>query len=413
MTSVHHHSARKIILRITSWCVVTGLLFWLVNGLFLSRLRTPFPILRPQTVYAATPTATKAVPLQWPAFGQAALGVSGYGQLAENGPQTPTPTASLAKLITAVAVLKVRPIAPGSQGATLTLTQQDVGLYNMYAAEDGSVAAVTAGEQISEYQVLQAMLLPSANNLADSLAVWAFGSLPAYATYANHMLATLGLSHTHVGSDASGFQPDTTSTASDLIHLGEIATANPVIAGIATQSTANLPVAGTVRNVNWLLGTAGISGLKTGNNNQDKGAFLFSALYRIPGGAQITIIGVVMGGPSLSAAMNAAVPLLVSAQKALGYSPILAAGQAVGQYKVPWKGTVTAVTTQAVQAVTWQGQPLGQPVITLRNITNAQKSGALVGTAGYTYNGTTISSSPIQLAQPVDTPSAWWRLLHT
>ena len=38
------------------------------------------------------------------------------------------------------------------------------------------MASVAAGEQISQYQALQAMLIPSANNVADSLARWAFGS---------------------------------------------------------------------------------------------------------------------------------------------------------------------------------------------------------------------------------------------
>jgi D-alanyl-D-alanine carboxypeptidase (penicillin-binding protein 5/6) len=44
---------------------------------------------------------------------------------------------------------------------------------------------VQLGEELSEYQALQALLLPSANNIAETLARWAFGSIDAYNAYAN------------------------------------------------------------------------------------------------------------------------------------------------------------------------------------------------------------------------------------
>lgn len=412
--SMIKRSRRKTILRILSLCLVAGVLWTATDTFILVRLRAPLPELKPQTLNVAIPAPTKpAVSLSWPAYGSAAVGLSGYGVLATNGFQTPLPTASVAKLITALAVLRAKPIALGSQGATLTLGQQDVDYYNTYAAEDGSVAAVNADEQISEYQVLQGMLLPSANNLADSLAVWAFGSLKDYAAYANHMLSQLGLLNTHVGSDASGFQPDTTSTAADLVHLGELADANPVLASIAAQKSATIPIADTVNNVDWLLGTAGINGLKTGNSNQAGGVFLAAATYQIPGSNQkVTIISAVMHAASLQQAMDSTVPLLVSSQKALSNAPALAVGQAVGQYTVPWEGQVTAVTTKALTTLSWQGRPLGKPVVMLHDIRAPQPSQVPVGVARFESNGITVSSAPITLGRPIPKPSVWWRLLH-
>src|SRR5665213_2009914 len=316
--------------------VVAGLAIW-------NRLETPTVILKPKLLYQAT--QAKPLPLTWPASGQAAIGTPGYGVLETHGVQKPVPTASVAKLITVLAVLKVKPLAAGTQGPTLTLGQGDVDIYSNYAAEGGSVAMVTDDEQISEYQMIQAMLLPSANNMADSLAIWAFGSLSSYAAYANQMLSTLSLNHTHVGSDASGFQPDTTSTPSDLVLLGEIAEANPIISAIANQSSAEIPVAGTVHNVDWLLGTDGINGLKTGNSDQAGGVFLFSAPSSLATGHSVTIIGAVMDQPSLLAAMNSGPPLLTSVQKAFTYPTIIPAGQAVAEYAVPWGKTITAVAT--------------------------------------------------------------------
>jgi D-alanyl-D-alanine carboxypeptidase (penicillin-binding protein 5/6) len=100
------------------------------------------------------------------------------------------------------------------------------------------VVKVAAGEQISEYQALQAMLLPSANNMADSLARWAFGSPADYVTYANGIIKKMGLSHTVVGN-TNGFDDTTTSTADDLVMIGLQAMRNPVIADIVSQSTAS------------------------------------------------------------------------------------------------------------------------------------------------------------------------------
>ena len=140
-----------------------------------------------------------------------------------------------------------RPIAfsdknrsPGQQGPTITLSASDVALYNAYVAQQGSVVPVAAGEQISQYQMLQAIMLPSANNMADSLAIWAFGSLDAYATYANNYVARLGLSATHIGSDASGFAPNTISSAA---RPGQARQKSPCRIRCSHRSSASQPPA--------------------------------------------------------------------------------------------------------------------------------------------------------------------------
>ena len=169
----------------------------------------PLPGLVPPSSTSQLRVTTPATQLSWPASGQSAVGILGTGTALSHGTQMPVPTASTAKLITALTVLGIKPLALGEQGPTITLTASDMALYSSYLAQQGSDVQVTAGEQISEYQMLEAMLLPSANNMADSLAIWAFGSLPAYAQAANQYLDDVGLVETHVGSDASGFSPTT------------------------------------------------------------------------------------------------------------------------------------------------------------------------------------------------------------
>ena len=44
---------------------------------------------------------------------------------------------------------------------------------------------VAAGTSVTQYQMLQALLLPSGNNIADMLAVWDAGSIPAFVAKMN------------------------------------------------------------------------------------------------------------------------------------------------------------------------------------------------------------------------------------
>lgn len=254
--------------------------------------------------------------LPWPSYGEAAIGAAGYNT-ATHGDQTPMPTASIAKVMTALAILKKMPLSTGEQGPMITLTQQDQDIYNYYRVNGGSLVPVKVGENITEYQALEAMLLPSANNMADTLADWAFGSISTYDAYANSLAMSYGMTNSNFTS-ASGFPPSTVSTAQDLVTLGKVALQNPVITQIVGESSAAIPETGTVTNTNSLLGMQGIDGIKTGNNDQDKGAFLGSRAVTLPSGQTIQLISVVMGAPSLQEALNDSMPILSTAAQNLG-----------------------------------------------------------------------------------------------
>jgi D-alanyl-D-alanine carboxypeptidase (penicillin-binding protein 5/6) len=179
-------------------------------------LSRPLPQLQPVVSAVSLPTATGLPVISWPSVGQSAVAIPGTSILESHGKQTSAPTASVAKVITALAVLQKKPLEIDRPGPSLTLTAADVAIYNSYVAQEGSVVPVSNGEQITEYQMLEALMLPSANNIADSLAIWAFGSLTNYQVYAQHYVTGLGLKSTHIGSDASGYSPSTISSARDL-----------------------------------------------------------------------------------------------------------------------------------------------------------------------------------------------------
>ncbi|MHA7268568.1 D-alanyl-D-alanine carboxypeptidase family protein [Arthrobacter sp. HLT1-20] len=240
-----------------------------------------------------------------------------------NRPQSKArPTASTAKVITALAVLAKHPLAAGNEGPVVVLGPEDVTLANDYAASSGTYLPVYEGMNMTVQAMLEAMLLPSANNIADTLAIWAFGSMGAYRQAATSLVESLGMRSTTIGSDASGYDPSTTSTAGDLALLARAAMKSPVIAQIAGLESAVIPGYGPVTNTNTLLGTQGIVGLKTGTSPQAGGVFLFAANATIKG-RQTVVVGAVMGaGDSSADAMRETEGLLKSLRAAPATSPV-------------------------------------------------------------------------------------------
>lgn len=353
---------------------------------------------------------TQQVTLTWPAQGQAAIGVQGQGVMASTDNQKPVPTASTTKLMVALAVLKKHPMASGQTGATITITAEDIQRYNEYIAQQGSVVSLPAGTQVTQYQALQALLLPSANNVADALAIWAYGSMAAYHTAATQLAQDLGMSQTQFGGDAGGLSPKTVSTAHDLVLLGQAAMNEPVIKDIVNQKSATLPIVGTVTNTNLLLGKDNVVGMKTGNTDEAGGCYVFAADHTLPNGQKITVIGAIMAAPTLGQAFAATPPLLTSFYK--GFTNIVAVrkGDEVGHYDVPWGGQIPIVAAEDLAVVGWLGS---KPTVSLtaKPLQAPAVAGTEVGqlTAQTPYGKSNV---PATLAQSVDQPSWQWRIIR-
>jgi len=355
------------------------------------------------SVHITLPAAAGQPSLQWPAQGQAAAAASDYGSLGVHGTMEPLATASIAKVITALCVLEKQPLSPGQSGPTYTIGPSDVALYQAYAAEDGSLIAVTQGEKLTEYQALEALMIPSANNIADSLVRWVFGSQSTYAAYAAHFLSLHGLSQTHIGPDASGFDPGTISTAGDLTQLGALALQNPTLMEIAGKRSTALPGVGTVYNYDTMLGTSGITGLKTGNNDADPGAFLFTANVQIDS-KTIPVTGAVMDAPDLHTALQNSAQLVDSLQQ--GFEPVSAAsaGQSVGNLHAAWGASSSIIAKNALQLVRWRTNPVTE----VHQIDTRVRSGTIGNLK--ILAGRIQAQTPLALGKPLAGPSFWWRL---
>lgn len=371
----------------------------------------PFAELTPSIANDTLTITTPSSSLPWPAYGQGAFGLANGKVIATHGEQTPVAIASVAKVINALVILDRHPLAAGADGPTITLSDRDVELYSKYIAIDGSVMPVRSGMKLTERQMLQALLLPSANNIADSLALWSLGSMSAYKTYANSYLQKHGLTHTTVGGDASGYLPDSTSTTSDLVKLGALAMSNPALAEIVSQKTAVIPSVGTVRNYNNLLGTNGINGVKTGNNDQNGGVFLGATTAQV-NGKTVTLISALSGAPTLSTVLRDSGSLLAAIRTTFAETNIVKQGAVMGSYSQPDGSRVQAVVSANLSQTVLRGDTV-TATINLKPISYNTKQGDIVGHVSVT--ATDISpavSVPIVLAQTPSKPGITYRLLH-
>jgi D-alanyl-D-alanine carboxypeptidase (penicillin-binding protein 5/6) len=270
--------------------------------------------------------------LAWPGIGQAAVEVEGVGMLGTSGDtNTAEPIASVAKTMTAYLILKHHPLADGESGPTMTVTAAEAAAYGSEVKEGQSVVKVKAGEQLSERDALEALLLASAGNVAKVLARWDAGSVSAFVTEMNQTAARFGMTHTTY-TDPSGLDPGTESTAADQIKLGRIVLQSAAFRKLVAEQSASVPVEGKITNYNTLLGRYGVIGIKTGSTSQAGGCLLFAATVTV-GGRTVTLIGTVLGqrlssgDDILAETLVAAGKLILSSEKALVAATIAVPGK--------------------------------------------------------------------------------------
>ncbi|HEU5356414.1 MAG TPA: D-alanyl-D-alanine carboxypeptidase [Actinocrinis sp.] len=322
------------------------------------------PILTPKVVQEIPasyvfPGTPPMIP--WPAAGQAALAFAGLGRLGSSGPvNSAVAIASVAKVLTAYQILADHPLSPGASGPTLTVEYAEAAAYGRQVAQGQSLVPVKSGERLTERQALQALLLASADNVAQVLARWDAGSVPAFLTRINRTAARLGMTHSRY-TDPSGLDKGTVSTALDQLLLAEDAMRVPAFAELVAEKTAAIPVAGSIHNYNALLGRDGVVGIKTGSTMAAGGCLMFAAdVAAGPNGATRRLYGVVLGQPGSSStilphALAAAKRLVESAQGVVTTATVVQAGAGVAIVSEAMRDDRTLTPQAAVTVAGWSG----------------------------------------------------------
>ena len=357
------------------------------------------PLPDPELALTARPSFTfegDRPALPWPAEGQAYVEIPGLGSLGSSGEQKPVPIASVAKVMTAYVILRDHPFKQGAKGKTLTVDAKAVSDYRTGKAGQESVVEVTEGQKISEYEALQALMLPSANNIARLLARWDARSEKAFVAKMNDAAKDLGMKNTRY-TDPSGLTRSTVSTASDQVKLGKKAMEDPVFREISRQPFYTDSKGNKQHNYNQLIPYTGI-GIKTGTSTAAGGNLLFAAEKPVGGTTQL-IIGAALGqhrAPIIDTVTAASKLLIQAAQDSLVSHTVVRKGQVVGQVDDGLGGTTPVVATKDVKAVGWPGLKVDLGLTDDGNrIPHEAKAGTKVGTL-------TVGSGPGQVRVPVE-----------
>ena len=351
--------------------------------------------------------------LPWPAKGSAAVAVGDQGAVRTSGSTAAAPIASLAKMMTAYLVLQAHPLPTGQPGPSITITGADVQAYAAEAAASDSVLEVTAGESLTEQQALEALLVASADNVADILAQWDAGSVTAFVAKMNATAHSLGMDHTHY-TDPSGLDTTTVSTASDQLIISRKAMAIPTFASIVAMPEATFPVAGTIQNFDYDVGHDGIIGVKTGSDTAAGGCWSFAATRTVAGAKQ-TVFGVVLGIPA--AATGLVEPALAAGEALANALPgsvrtmtLVPAGTVVGYVTAPWRSSPVPVTTvRAIQGLVTNGSRVTFHVDLRRPSGRIVHKGEGLGSlSSGDLTGTT--DTPLVAASSGSGPTLSWRL---
>lgn len=405
-----HHWVRWIVLTVCALIVIV-----VIFGAVQLAGGTPSPKLS-----GALPASLTKVPeppggaLPWPTTGEAGMEIPGVVTFPPVGPTSPVPIASITKLMTTLVLLKDHPLQLGQQGPTITVTAPVMTEYAADVANHDSLIPLTLGEQLTEFQAVEAMLVPSADDVAQLVAQWDAGSEAAFVAKMNAQAKSWGMTGTTF-ADVSGVSSGSVSTVPDLLELGQKAMANPVIRSVVALPSVTLPGSATPDpTYNFALDEDGIVGIKTGSDGAAGGCFLFAANVKVDGSYKL-VYGVVLGQQSrtstLDKALSVSTNLIVALRRVLAGITLLHTGQRVGELRPAWTSPVPLETTGGVTVIAAPGTPVKTSLRVVKLPSGVIPSGFAVGQL-VIHAGLQTARVDVVTTRSLSPPSLTWRLFH-
>lgn len=325
----------------------------------------------------------------------------------------PQPIASITKLVTALVGQVVSPLEPGSDGFTHAWTPADRQRQSEIIALDGIAFPVPEGSEYTQRQMLELMLLPSANDFAQAYAYAIFGDNEGFVAAVNGWKVTHGLDSLTI-VEPSGMDAGNQASPADLVRIARLALADPTLSEIVRMQSTEIPGIGIVESTNPLLGTdPGVIGLKTGRLFAS-GFNLLAAQASETSGRALVKISVSLGRSTASDRVASSREMLALLEGQPQPVEILAEGEEAGSL-VTWTGdTVSLVSNEASAAVLVPGESAGR-AITLAPLSAPTEGIAPAGTVVGEWITTTPTGEQrvsVVTAAAIAEPDLWWRLTH-
>ena len=314
------------------------------------------------------------------------------------------PVASLTKLMTALLVLEAE---EGRLDRTIRVDPDAVFGRGEYGA--GSSLGLRSGERISVRGLLAGLLLGSANDAAEALAIEESGSVGAFVEAMNARARALRMAETTFASP-HGLDDRGLSSASDVLAIlreaWEHAAFRRLVASrfVVVRSDSAPPRRIQNRNVMlWLY--PGASGVKTGSTT-GAGYCLVGTAQR--GGRELAVV--VLGGRD--EVFSEAAALLNHGFAAYQVRTLVSEGASLGSVRVRG-GTVPVVAGERLEALVRVRDVGGieRIVSASRSAAYPPSSGSEVGTLRVTMGGTVLGRVPVLVADlppPEEPRGSWW-----
>lgn len=216
--------------------------------------------------------------------------------IVEKNADVPVAPASLTKVMTALVVLR------NVEDTNRIMTVSSEAIESL-AGTGSSVSGLKAGEQMSIYNMLCCLLIPSGNDASVALAVEIGGSVDGFVKMMNDLAKEIGCTNTHFDNPHGLDSPTHKTTAKDLAIMAKEALKYPVFETIVATNVYNLPEtnmnkARQIVNTNFLISpyrvtyyNKAVKGIKTGST-ENAGKCLIS--YASKNG--YNYLAVAMGG---------------------------------------------------------------------------------------------------------------------
>jgi len=298
--------------------------------------------------------------------------------------------ASATKLMTALVALEELPL------------ERRVRAVSYAAGSAESRIDLQAGERMSVADLLRALLLESANDAANTLAVRASGSVDAFVARMNRKARAMELSRTRFGNPIGLDDPGSHSSALDLARLARRFLANDFLAGTVDMPRARLTTGARTRivvNRNRLIARVpSVDGVKTGHT-QTAGYVLVGSATRK--GARL--VSVVLGEPSEVARDEDTLALLRYGFSLYSRRAVVRRGATVARAAIEHYGDREArlVAARRVSVTVRRGERIRTVVVAPGTLSGPLPEGERVGTLRVYRGARLLRSVPVTTAEAV------------
>ncbi|WP_083990874.1 hypothetical protein [Microbacterium sediminis] len=349
-----------------------------------------------------------ALSITWPAEGTAAIAPLGLLDQTATDSADVMSMASITKLATVLMILERLPLEPGEQGPSYTFTWDDYQdyLYNYLWTGQSSLDVPVDGS-LTEYQMLEGILLGSANNYADRMMREVWGSQEAFAADAAAWLERNGFTATTIVGP-SGIERENVSTSAEVLRLSQLALEHPVIAEIVAKKETTLPGNDEpVANSNPLINDEGVVGVKTGTFLDSYN--LATAKQVDIGGETVTVVASVMGQPDAETREAVSRQLIAAAEASLQPTTVIPADTVVASVQTEWGASADIVTADSATLSLWNGAVAATDpsVDDVLGKLQSEQVGTLSVTGSFAEE-----EIALELTDDIAAPSLWWRLTH-